>query len=135
MAFDASQNLIAYLNTSTAVRSLMKGGAHENKVPQSRANDYVWFRQTNREYVRTLDEAAGTPPKSIFFDVECCSTDLNRACDLAAAVRDLFPFSGTFGESTTKGAFANDQSEDYLPTNEMADDGIHAQSLQLEIMP
>lgn len=135
MANDASENLIAFLNNSTAVRALMTGGAHENTVPQNKKNDYVWFRQTNREYTRTFDEAAGTPPKSIFFDLECCSLDLDRSCSLADEVRNLFPFSGTFGDSTTKGAFAHDQSEDYLPTNEMADEGIHAQSLQLEIMP
>lgn len=135
MANDASQNLIAWLNNSATIRALMIGGAHENNVPSGKADNYVWFRQTNREYIRTFDESAGTPPKSILFDVECCSFDLNKACDLAAAIRDSFPFSGTFGDSTTKGAFAHDQSEDYLPTNEMDNEGIHAQSLQLEIMP
>lgn len=133
MANDVQENFIAFLNNDTTVRALMTGGAHENLVPQRIDGDYVWFQMRGRDYTHTFDEAAGEQPRAVIFDVECCSKHLTRAVKLCDAVRNKFPCSGTFGDQTIKGAFANDQSEDYVPLNDSEETGIHAQSLLLEI--
>jgi hypothetical protein len=137
MALDYSQNLKAKLGSDTTVASYVASRIHQNRVPTPEETklDYIWLRRATHQYTRTLDEAAGTAPLSVLYDVECCSRDLNRSAVLADAVRNLFPFSGTFGDSTVKGAFANDQSEDYEPISTSASVGVHVQTIQVEICP
>lgn len=134
MAHDYTQNLKAFLESNSAVSTLVASRIHHNNVPTEKG-DYIWLRRSGQRYERTLDEAAGTPPLSVLYDVECCSSDLNRSATLADAVKNLFPFAGTFGDSTVKGAFVNDQDEDYVPLNSSASVGINVQSLQVEICP
>jgi hypothetical protein len=135
MANDYSQNLIAFLASDATVRGYVASRICQNNVPTGpdATKDYLWLRRSGQQYERTLDEAAGTPPRSVLFDVEACSRDLDRACKIADSIRALFPFSGTFGDSSLKGAFVNDQSEDYVPLNENATIGVHVESLQVEI--
>jgi hypothetical protein len=134
---DYAQNIKAYLQAQPSVAALVASRIHHNNMPTiaETNNDYIWFNRAGHVYDRTLDEAAGTEPRSVLFNMECCSRDLGRAAALADAVRNLFPFSGTFGDDTLKGAFANDQSEDYVPINEASLVGVHVESLQLEICP
>lgn len=137
MALDYTQNLKAKLQADTTVASYIASRVHHNNVPTltDAKLDYIWLRRSGHRYERTFDESAGTAPLSVLYDVECCSRDLDRSAKLADAVRNLFPFSGTFGDSTVKGAFANDQSEDYVPLNDSASIGVHVQALQVEICP
>ena len=137
MAFDYTQNLKAKLATDGTVAGYVANRIHQNRVPTQEETklDYLWIRRSNHRYERTFDESAGTAPLSVLYDVECCSRDLNRSALLADAVRNIFPFSGTFGDSTVKGAFANDQSEDYEPINLSAGVGVHVQTIQVEICP
>ncbi len=136
MALDYTQNLKAKLAADGTVASYVASRIHHNNVPTQDAKlDYIWLRRSGHRYERTLDEAAGTPPLSVLYDVECCSRDLGRSAAIADAVKNIFPFSGTFGESSVKGAFVNDQDEDYVPINEMASVGINVQALQVEICP
>lgn len=139
MAFDYTQNLKKFLETDQTVRGFVASRIHHNNVPTLNKAEqkygYIWLHRAGHVYDRTLDEAAGTAPRSVLYDLECCSLDLERVSDIADAVRALFPFSGTFGDSTVKGAFVNDQSEEYAPINESASVGMNVVSLQLEICP
>ena len=134
---DYAQNFKAFLESQSSVTALVASRIHHSYVPTvpETAQDYIWFNRAGQIYDRTLDEAAGTEPRSVLFDVECCSRDLGRSADIADAVRNLFPFSGAFGADTLKGAFANDQSEDHVPINESSHVGVYVQSLQIEICP
>ena len=134
MAADYTQNLKSCLQASSAVVAFVASRIHHNNVPMEKG-DYIWLRRSGHRYERTLDEAAGTAPLSVLYDVECCSSDLDRSADLAEAVKNLFPFSGTFGDATVKGAFVNDQDEDYIPLNSSASVGVNVQALQVEICP
>lgn len=132
---DTAENLRAYLLTSTTIQGFVADRIHQNHVPEHRAEDYIWFRKASQSYDHHLNSTAGEAPRAIYYDVECCCTDLDRSADLADAVRNLFPYAGTMGDSTTKGAFVNDQDEDYFPMNESEDEGIHVQAVQIEVMP
>jgi hypothetical protein len=131
---DVAENLRAYMLTSTPLKALTSHIA-ENKVPQPTPDKYIWVAQNGKVYDQTTDDAAGVAPRSVLFDCECCAKELRDSVAIADEVRALFPYRGTFGDMTIKGAFVNDQSEDYTSVNEMADDGIHSQSLQIEICP
>lgn len=132
---DTAENLRTYLLSASAVTTFVADRIHQNHVPDDKSDDYIWFRKASQQYEHHLNSAAGEAPRAIYYDVECCSRDLDRSADLADAVRGLFPYAGTFGDSTTKGAFVNDQDEDYLPFNDDAEDGLHVQALQIEVMP
>lgn len=134
MANDYTQNLKRFFETDQTVRGFVASRVHHNNVPTEKG-DYIWLRRSGHVYDRTFDESAGTAPRLVLYDVECCSSDLHRSSLLADAVRALFPFSGTFGDSTVKYAAVNDQDEDYIPLNSSASVGINVQSLQVEIMP
>ncbi len=137
MALDYTQNLKAFLGSASAVRTLVASRICHNHVPTGKdaTADYIWLRRSGQIHEHTMDDAAGTPPRSVLYDLECCSRDLERAADLADAVKALFPYSGTFGESTVKGAFVNDQSDDYVAINENASIGVNVESIQVEICP
>lgn len=137
MALDTTQDLRAYLLTSTALTAFVADRICENDIPTfvDARVDYLWLRQSSRVFAHTFDSAAGEAPQALLFDVECCSRSLRNSAAMADAVRALFPYAGTMGDSTIKAAFVNDQGEDYEPLNESASKGIHVQSLQIEICP
>jgi hypothetical protein len=132
---DTAYNLRAYLLTSVAITDLVADRIHQNHVPEDRKEDYIWLRTATRQYDHHLNSPAGEAPRAIYYDCECCSRNLDRSAAIADAVRNLFPYAGTMGDSTTKGAFVNDQDETYIPINEMADEGVHVQAVQIEVMP
>lgn len=135
MANDTTENLRVYLLTSSDVRSLTSGNVHQNQVPQNRKQDYIWLRLASRQPDHCLDDETGAAPRALLYDCECCSSDLDRSVRLSDAVRALAPYRGSFGDSTVKGVFVNDQDEDYQPVNDMGDIGIHIQTLQIEVCP
>jgi hypothetical protein len=132
---DTTENLRTYLLTSAAIKTLVADRIHQNHVPEHRAEDYIWLRRATQQYEHHLNSTAGESPRAIFYDLECCSRDLDRSAELADSVRAIFPFAGTMGDSTTKGAFVNDQDENYIPINEDADEGVFVQAVQIEVMP
>lgn len=135
MANDVAQNLRAFMLNDNTLRGLVTD-VHENQVPQSGTmQDYVWFQQVGKVYEQATDDAAGVAPRSVLFDCECCSRRLDNSIKIADAVRNLFPYRGSFGDATVKGVFVNDQSEDYAPLNDMGDIGMNVQSLQIEVCP
>lgn len=135
MPNDNAQNLRAYLLASPTLTALVSRIC-EVQVPQSGTDqEYIWFAQNGKVYDEATDDAAGIPPRSIMYDCECCSRDLDKSVKIADAVRGLFPYRGAFGDQTIKGGFVRDQSEDYVPLNEMGDTGVNVQSLQIEICP
>lgn len=135
MANDASQNLRTYLLTSTTLKAFVADRIYQSRIPMKPRGDYLWLRQGGKLFEHTFDDAVGTGPRAITFDLECCSQHPDRAADISDAVRGLFPYAGTMGDATVKGAFVNDQDEDYLPINEVATEGIHVQALRVEVCP
>lgn len=131
MANDVDENMKAFLAASTAIRALVGDNICQNKIPQKAIKHYIWLQRATTSYDTTLNDSAGETPRSVSYNVECVSSDLDKAVDIAVAVRNLFPMSGTFGDTTIKGAFANDHSEDYEPVN--GDIGFHVEAVQLEI--
>lgn len=135
MALDTAQNLRAFMLADTTLRGLVTG-IHENQVPQGDTDQaYIWFQQNGKVYDQATDDSAGVSPRSIMFDCECCARGLSASIKIADAVRNLFPYRGAFGDTTVKGVFVNDQSEDYVPINDMGDNGVNVQSLQIEVCP
>lgn len=131
---DTAENLRSFLLNTTALTAIVADRVHQAHVPENRTKTYIYFRRATRIYEHTLDSAAGEAPRSELFDLECCSREgLSDA--VADQVRALFPCAGSFGDQTIKGAFVNDQDEDYIPINQDGDDGVTVQALQLEICP
>jgi hypothetical protein len=133
MAINA--DLCKFLRDAPAVASIVANRVHENLVPQRRDKEYIWLALIGKQYDHCLDDEPGTPPRSLLFTCECCSPNLAKSNELADAVRNLFPYRGPFGTTAVRGAFANDQSEDYEPVNAHGEEVIHVQALQIELCP
>lgn len=133
---DNAQNLRTYMLANTTLTALIADRVHESQVPQTGTElEYLWFQQNGKVYDEATDDDAGIAPRSIMYDVECCSRSLGKSVQIADAVRGLFPYRGAFGDETIKGGFVRDQSEDYVPANDMGDGRVFVQSLQIEICP
>lgn len=132
---DIAENLRTFILTSSTLTAFVADRVHHGHVPANKEETYIYFSRSNRAYEHTLDSEAGEAPRAEYFDMECCSRNPNASNNLADAVRGLFPMRGTFGDATIKGAFVNDQDEDYIPLNNAADEGVTVQALQMEICP
>lgn len=136
---DIDQNLRAFLLADGTIAGLLGNPArlHQNTVPQEDAYPYAWYALSDTEdFEDLLDSPAGALPFRVFFDLEAVSSDLDQAIALKKALRArLHNFRGSFGDQTVQAVFARDQGEDYISRNSSGDEGIHAETLRVEIIP
>lgn len=132
---DVAERLRTFLIAGASVTTIVGQRVHQNMVPESSAPPYLWFRRSRTDEPRTLD--GGSPSGyEQFFDIECVSEDLSEAQTLAYAVRDrLNNYRGSFADSTVKGIFVEDHSDDYVPRSVSSDDVAHVAALSVQIIP
>ena len=122
----------AFMVADAAVNGVVSGRVHYNWIPQNSPRPHIWFQRSEREEALTMDNVGGLVRTT--FDVECNSTSLSEAHDLADKVNDLFHgHSGPIVNTTSQLAQVDSQQEDYVPRNNDADETIHSASLRVSI--
>ena len=132
---DVAERLRTFLIAGSSVTAIVASRVHQNMVPESSAIPYIWYRRARTDEPRTLDGGAPSGYEQ-FFDIECVSEDLDECQSLAYAVRDrLNNYRGSFADSTVKGIFVEDHSDDYIPRSVSSDDVAHVAALSVQIIP
>lgn len=111
------------------------GKVQQNNTEQGTEFPYVWFQRSGDVTERCID---GAPiQRTIDYDLECVSNDLDESLALAAAIKsELDGHQGTLGSGS--GAveawevIVADHTDDYLPQN--IDEGRHVASLRITII-
>ena len=120
-----AEDLRTFLLVDQDITALVDGRVHQAKMPEQSRYPAVWFARAGRNEPLDLDGTGGLTQHR--FDLECLSTDLAQAEDLADATWSyLHGHRGTFGTRSVQGVFLSDQDEDYIPRGAAGDDGIHA---------
>lgn len=129
---DLDENLVSVLLADSAVLAITND-VHVNRVPHNKSQPYIWFQSANKDEQLDLDGEGGAWMEG--FDIECCSTDLDEAKDLQAAVRSLLNGkTGTFGDQNIAFAFVQDQDDTYESRQDFGDSElVHVSALYLEL--
>ena len=137
VAKDLRTFLGADATIATLVGAAPNGRIHQNHVPQDKAFPFVWYAQSGLLDGDVLAEAAGSAPYGREFDVECVSDDVDKAVDLAEAVRNrLRNFRGVIASTReVQAIFCDEHSEDYVPRGNEGDIGLHVESLRATVIP
>lgn len=102
---------------------------HQATVPEDTQPPFIFFKRTNVRFERALGES-GVAAFSHTFDVECVGMNLNDSQELADEIRSYDGYIGTFGDSTCKGIFVNEHTDEYE-----SEFGDHVASLSVEVIP
>lgn len=138
---DIAENLRSFLLADGTIAGLLGTPArlHQNTVPQEDVYPYGWFALSDGEDLEeVLNPAVGETPFKYAFDFEAVGDDAayDLTIALKAAVRArLHNYRGAFGTQNVQCVFARDQGEDYIARNNSGDEGVHAESLRVEIIP
>lgn len=112
------------------VTALVGSRVHQGTVPEDTPTPFIFFKREGVEYERCIGETAGADPFRQRFAVECVGLDLDDSQEIADEIRDYDGYTGTFGDSTCKGIFVDDQNDGYEP-----EFGDHVASLSVEVIP
>lgn len=125
-----AEDLRTLLLESGTVRALVDQRIHQSKMPEQSAYPAVWFMRAGRDAELTHDGDAGLTAHE--FALECLSTQLAEAEDLAEAVWDyLHGYRGAMGTRTVQGIFCSNQDDDYLPRGAAGDETVYTSALAL----
>jgi len=123
-----------FLLADSSVASVAGDRIHHNHVPQGKVKPFVFYRRRNTEHIVCLDDSNGQTPDSYAFDVEAIATNPDQAEELAGYIRSrCHLFRGALGETTTKGVFVQDVSEDYVPRGTGGDVGLTVIAFDVEV--
>lgn len=106
----------------------------QDSIPQGWERPFLFLQRTGIRQERCLDEAQGQVPFSQTFSVEAVADEPTTADEVADLVRGFDLYTGTFGSSTCRRIFVNDQQADYEPINAGGDDGRHVTVLSVEVV-
>jgi len=137
------EDLRAYLVGTTAGSSAIKAvttRCYQNTVPSFGSTDagtlpFIWLRRRSVEFLETLGEADNVPYQE-FYDFEVVADDIDEADDLAQLV--IARLNGAKGTLNSTSAYqwvgVTEQTEDYIPRNQAADEHLHIVSLDVEVI-
>lgn len=120
---------------TAATTAVIGNRCHQNVIPQRGGNTFprVWYQRIGREEQVDLDGTRGGLMSSRY-DVECHSTAIDQAIDVADSIRTALSGKyGTFGGASVKGCFVEDHDDTYIPRGIGDDHGVHVSALQLVI--
>lgn len=131
-----SADLKTFLAGRAAISAVTGARVYHNRAPMGYDGPYLWFaRRTIDRDDDALDEAAGSRPYRVIYDVEAYSLDGDDCDTLADALGELSNYRGAFGGgSSVQGIFLSDHSDEYVPRNKAADQELEAVAMQLEIV-
>jgi len=125
-----AEDLKTYVTASTSINADISGRMHYNRRPQRAVGAFIWYQRQDFSEPLTLDGGGGLGMTR--YDVECGSTNLDTAYDLADKVRArLHGTSGTVGATTALGIFVEDQDEDYFLKSIDSDEAINIAALSI----
>lgn len=131
---DVPENLRAMLMATPAISAITQQRIFQDTVPQTSTEPYIWFQVRGTEDIYAcMDDAQGIQPGLTTFDLECCAVDIDVAKALARAVRGLNKFRGLMGAQQVCGLFVENQSDEYVPYNDMSDRGSFPCALDVQI--
>lgn len=131
---DAAENLRTLLLETAAVTAIVNQRIFQDTIPQKAPRPFIWFQQRGSEDIYAcLDDAQGSEPGLLLFDLECCADDISEAKRLAAGVRSLNKFRGDMGTQRVQGLFVEDHNDEYVAITNMSDNGIFLAALNVEI--
>ncbi len=119
------------LLADSAIANKVGRKVHQATVPEGEefGPPFVFFKRTSVVFERTLG-TTGADPFRWFFDVDCVGLNLDEAQELADEIRGYDGYSGTFADTTCKGIFVDDQTDEYETQF-----GDHVASLSVEVIP
>ena len=132
---DVTENFRAFLLADAAIEAVVPNRVHEDHVPQGALQPFIWFRKRSATNLgATLNSANGESPDDFYFDVECVGNQ-EKSKTLTELVRARCNFyRGAFGDTTCKGAFVNDQDDDYFPKSIGGDSGLYVGALDVRVI-
>jgi hypothetical protein len=126
---DVATRFRKLLLADTDITAAVGQRIHQATVPEDTTPPFIFFKRTSVRFERCLGET-GAAPLSHSFDVDCVALNLDDAQALADQIRSYDGYIGTFGDSTCKGIFVDEQSDEYE-----SEFGDHVASLSVEVMP
>jgi hypothetical protein len=137
---DISENFRTFLLADSAIRSKVAGRVHAIKTPQAKLvlppTPFIWFRKRSAQTDEQLAPDAGHAATDFAFDVECVATNNEQtAVEVAELVRTRCScYRGSFGDTTAKGVFVNDQDDDYEAQSTGGDDRLAVSALDVRVI-
>lgn len=126
---DVATRLRTFLLADSSLSAAVGLRIHQGFVPEDTPLPFIYFSRTSTRHERVLGET--NEVFSHTFAVECIDTDLDKAQSLAGLVRSrLDGYIGAFADSTVKGIFCDEQSDDYEEVY-----GDHRATLSVEVIP
>lgn len=126
---DVATRLRAILLADDDITAKVGQRIHQATIPEKTAPPFIFFKRTGVRFERALGDN-GAAPLSHSFDVECVGLNLDESQELADQIRSYDGYSGTFGDSTCKGIFVDEQTDEYE-----SEFGSHVASLSVEVVP
>jgi hypothetical protein len=127
---DVATRFRTFLLADSSIAAVVGQNVHQGFVPEDTPPPVIYFTRTGTRQERYLGES-GAQPFSHTFAVEPIGKDLDESQELAGLIRTRCDgYIGTFADTTVKGIFVEDQSDDYEPQY-----GYHDASLSVEVIP
>jgi hypothetical protein len=134
---ELGEDFRTFILAQSSIAARIGARCYQNEVTQEGADvsDYVWFERASIEREPVLNPATGQRPFREFLNVEAVSTSISSVMALADDIRKLDGTQGAFGTGgQVLALFVNEHSDDYLPRQDMSDQGRHIAALQVEII-
>lgn len=126
----------AFLAGRAAIAAVVATRVSYNRVPMGYDGPFLWFaRRTIDRSEDTTDEAVGSRPFRVLFDVEAVSMDGEDCDTLGDALAALSNYRGAYGNgSTVQAIFVQEHSDEYVPRGKDADEDLEVAAFQLEVV-
>lgn len=127
-------NLSSFLKAQTAIAAKVGNNVYHAGLPQGPLRSFIYLIREGSREERHLGQQ-GDSAFSHTFAVEAISESGREADDLATLIRGLDGSSGTFGDTTIRGMFVQDQNDDYAPKGIGSHLGHTVCALSVEVIP
>jgi hypothetical protein len=127
---DVATRLRTFLLADSSIAAAVGPRVHQAFVPEDTPTPCIYFTRAGTSDELCIGEIGAAPFRHTF-SLECIGKDLDESQELAALIKTRCNgYYGSFADTTVKGIFVEDQSDDYEPQY-----GYHDASLSLEVVP
>lgn len=103
-----------------------------NQTDEEAPKTRIFFQRSGTENENLL--GGSTVIYHAIYDVECVSDDPATAIAMGDALQAYVTFAGAMGDTAVLAMDVTDQSSEYVPYHDYADEGLHVTPLRLEVM-
>jgi hypothetical protein len=129
----AGPNLRTFLLTDRSIVAAVGTRVHQQKVPETPATIYIWYARAGSDAERTLDQATGTQPFQLDYDVEVIGQTLSEVEAVSEYITALDCSRGTFGSGTIQLLAVDSAGDDYVPRGLYADEGLFINAFRFSL--